>query len=48
MLGTVGSNEYSQNLDFTSGDLANAANMSLAAQEGGSTYTGTITPSEHG
>ncbi len=45
MLGTVGSNEYTQNLDFTTGDLANAANMSLAAQEGGSTYTGTITPS---
>ncbi|MGE3242151.1 MAG: beta strand repeat-containing protein [Pirellulales bacterium] len=45
MLGTVGTNEYTQNLDFTTGDLARAANMSLAAQEGGSTYTGTITPS---
>ncbi len=45
MLGTAGGNEYTQDLDFTSGDLANAANMSLAAQEGGSTYSGTITPS---
>lgn len=45
MLGTVGTNEYTQNLDFTTGDMARAANMSLAAQEGGSTYTGTITPS---
>ncbi len=45
MLGTVGGNEYTQDLDFTSGDLANAANMTLAAQEGGSTYSGTITPS---
>jgi autotransporter-associated beta strand protein len=45
MLGTVGTNEYTQALDFTSGDLVHAANMSLAAHEGGSTYTGTITPS---
>jgi autotransporter-associated beta strand protein len=45
MLGTVGTNEYTQALDFTAGDLSKAANMSLAAQEGGSTYTGTITPS---
>ena len=37
--------EYSQNLDFNSGDLARAANMSLAARGSGSTYTGTITPS---
>jgi autotransporter-associated beta strand protein len=41
--------EYSENLDF-SGDqaantLARAANMTLAAREGGSIYTGTITPS---
>ena len=47
MLGTVGTNEYTQNLNFTSGDLARAANMTLAAQEGGSTYTGTITPAGH-
>ncbi len=44
MLGTVGTNEYAQDLNFTTGDLSRAANMSLAAQEGGSTYTGTITP----
>ena len=37
--------EYTQNLDFTSGDLARAANMSLAARASGSMYTGTITPS---
>jgi autotransporter-associated beta strand protein len=44
MLGNVGSNEYTQSLNFNSGDLTKAANMSLAAHEGGSTYTGTITP----
>src|SRR5262249_31514068 len=44
MLGTLGTNEYSQNLDFNTAPLSNAANMTLAAQEGGSTYTGTITP----
>jgi fibronectin-binding autotransporter adhesin len=32
------------NLNFTTGSLANAADMSLAAHEGGSTYSGTITP----
>ena len=41
----LASDEYDENLDFNSGSLANAANMSLAAHEGGSTYTGTITPS---
>ncbi|MEX2091862.1 MAG: hypothetical protein WD971_04250, partial [Pirellulales bacterium] len=40
--------EYGSDLDFTSGDLARASNMSLAAQEGGSTYTGTITPATTG
>jgi fibronectin-binding autotransporter adhesin len=40
MLGTA---EYGTNADFT-GALANAANMSLAAHEGGSTFTGIITP----
>jgi fibronectin-binding autotransporter adhesin len=40
MLGTT---EYGMNLDFN-GALANAANMSLAAHEGGNAYTGTITP----
>jgi fibronectin-binding autotransporter adhesin len=40
MLGTT---EYGMNLDFT-GALANASNMSLAAHEAGSTYTGMITP----
>ena len=46
MLGTVaGVDEYTQNLNFTSGDLARAANMTLAARETGSSYTGTITPS---
>ena len=46
MLGTVaGVDEYTQNLNFTTGDLARAANMTLAARETGSTYTGTITPS---
>ena len=41
----LAASEYTQNLNFTSGDLANAANMTLAAWESGSTYTGTITPS---
>jgi autotransporter-associated beta strand protein len=36
--------EAAANLDFTSGLLANAANMSVAAPETGITYTGTITP----
>ena len=35
--------EYGANLDFT-GAMASAGDMSLAAQETGSTYTGTITP----
>lgn len=34
------------NLDFTSGSLANAGNMSVAAPETGLTYTGTITPAD--
>lgn len=33
-------------LDFTMGDLANAADMSVAAPEGGLSYTGTITPAD--
>lgn len=41
----LGSEEYDDDLDFNSGDLANAANMTLAAWETGSTYTGSITPS---
>ncbi len=42
----LGTNEYNQDLNFTTGDLARAANMTLAAhEEGGSIYTGTITPS---
>jgi autotransporter-associated beta strand protein len=40
----LASGEYNQNLDFNTGDLARAANMTLAAREGGSTYSGTITP----
>ncbi|MCA9241764.1 MAG: autotransporter-associated beta strand repeat-containing protein, partial [Planctomycetales bacterium] len=32
------------NLDFTSGDLVSVQDMSVAAPEGGMTYTGTITP----
>ena len=40
----LGTGEYGMNLNFTSGPLANAADMSLAAHESGSTYTGTITP----
>jgi fibronectin-binding autotransporter adhesin len=40
----LGTGEYGMNLNFTSGPLANASDMSLAAHEGGSTYTGTITP----
>jgi autotransporter-associated beta strand protein len=40
--------EYSEDLNFTgtqaANPLARAANMSLAARPGGSTYTGTITP----
>ena len=39
----LGNGEYAANLDFT-GAHVNAADMSLAAHEGGSTYTGTITP----
>lgn len=31
-------------IDFTMGDLANLSNMSVAAPQGGITYTGTITP----
>lgn len=44
----LGADEYGQDLNFTGSQAANplarAANMSLAAHEGGSTYTGTITP----
>ncbi|QDU90404.1 Autotransporter-associated beta strand repeat protein [Pirellulimonas nuda] len=38
--------EYAGNLDFTTGDLANAQDMSLAARDRSTTtqYTGTITP----
>ncbi|HEY3394420.1 MAG TPA: hypothetical protein VGK58_17030, partial [Lacipirellulaceae bacterium] len=39
----LGATEYGMNLDFT-GALASAANMSLAAHETGSTFTGMITP----
>jgi autotransporter-associated beta strand protein len=42
----LGSGEYGQNLNFDSGDLSRAANMTLAAHETGSTYTGTITPND--
>jgi autotransporter-associated beta strand protein len=42
----LGSSEYGMNLDFT-GAIANAASMSLAAHETGSTYTGTITPASN-
>lgn len=41
----LGTDEYDQDVDFNSGGVANAANMTLAAHETGSTYTGTITPS---
>ena len=37
--------EAAANIDFTSGDLANAVNMSVAAPQTGISYTGTITPS---
>ena len=40
----LGASEYGSNLDFNSGDLANAANMTLAAHETGSSYTGMIAP----
>jgi autotransporter-associated beta strand protein len=44
----LGADEYDQDLNFSdsqaSNPLARAANMTLAAHEGGSTYTGTITP----
>jgi fibronectin-binding autotransporter adhesin len=36
--------ESAASIDFTSGDLANLSNMSVAAPQGGITYTGTITP----
>jgi fibronectin-binding autotransporter adhesin len=42
----LGNGEYGMNLDFT-GAQANAASMSLAATENGSTYTGTITPANN-
>jgi autotransporter-associated beta strand protein len=41
----LGGDEYGQNLDFNNATLSRTANMSLAAWETGSTYTGTITPS---
>jgi autotransporter-associated beta strand protein len=44
----LGAGDYDKDLNFSgsqaSNPLAHAANMSLAAHEGGSTYTGTITP----
>ncbi len=42
----LATNEYSQNVDFSSAALANVRDMSLAARERGSTtqYTGTLTP----
>ena len=44
----LGEGDYNKNLNFSGSQgtnpLARAANMSLAAHEGGSTYTGTITP----
>jgi fibronectin-binding autotransporter adhesin len=43
----LGTGEYGSNLDFTSGDLANASSMSLAAHETGNSYTGTITPANN-
>ncbi len=39
--------EAGANLNFGAGDLNNAANMSVAAPEGGLTYTGTITPADN-
>jgi fibronectin-binding autotransporter adhesin len=36
--------ESAASIDFTSGDLANLPNMSVAAPQTGITYTGTITP----
>jgi autotransporter-associated beta strand protein len=41
----LGTSEYGESLDFNSSPLSSAANMTLAAHEGGSTYSGTITPS---
>jgi autotransporter-associated beta strand protein len=38
------SSEYNGSIVFRSGRLGNVANMRLAAHEGDSTYTGTITP----
>lgn len=42
----LAADEYDENLNFTSGNLVNAQNMSLAAREAGTTtsYSGTITP----
>ena len=39
--------EAAANLDFTTGPLANAANISVAAPEDGIAYTGTITPANN-
>jgi len=38
--------EAAADLDFTTGPLANAAHMSVAAPEAGIAYTGTITPAD--
>src|ERR1700716_852929 len=38
------SGESAAAIDFTSGDLANLTNMSVAAPQNGISYTGTITP----
>ena len=42
-----GTEDAATNLNFTSGSLGNAANMSVAAPESGITYTGTITPANN-
>ena len=41
----LGTGEYDQDVDLNSSGVSNAANMTLAAHESGSVYTGTITPS---
>lgn len=37
--------DFSSNLNFTTGNLTNFRDMTVAAPEGGATFTGTITPS---
>lgn len=43
----LSASESAANLNFTTGNLVNAADMSVAAPEQGMTYTGTVTPANN-